>query len=351
MIRRRAEGPRGRKLRAAADGHGDRPGRRDDQRHLHPHRHDQVRLRDRVQEVYKHTDVLITGAARSATNNGGERTEPPRRAFPESLLAQVRALPGVADGTGRGSRQRAAGGPRRQGPRRPAARPVSAFSVHPHGDQRFNPLTLVAAATGPKAPARSPSTTTPPARHNYKVGETIGVVARGPEQHLRDRRHRRDRRRRARSAAPRSRCSTSRSPSGCSTRRTSSTRSRSRPSSGYLPGAAGQGDQAPAPGQRPGADRQGPGGQAGDQRHQRLPRHRPGLPAGVRGHRPVRRQLRDRQHTVDHDRPANPRAGHAAHARRDPPPGAALGAARSARDRDCWRRSSACSSGSASPRG
>ena len=53
------------------------------------------------------------------------------------------------------------------------------------------------------------------------------------------------------------------------------------------------------------------------------------LPARVRGRGAVRRRLRDREHAVDHDRPAHARAGDAAHARREPQAGAPLGAGRS----------------------
>src|SRR5208282_5642560 len=57
-------------------------------------------------------------------------------------------------------------------------------SVHPHGNQRFNPLTLVAGAwpTGPGEVAIDANTAE---REHYTVGETIGVIARGAEQHLR----------------------------------------------------------------------------------------------------------------------------------------------------------------------
>ena len=52
------------------------------------------------------------------------------------------------------------------------------------------------------------------------------------------------------------------------------------------------------------------------------------LPARLRRHRAVRRQLRDRQHARDHRRAADARARHPAHARRLAAPGARLGRAR-----------------------
>ena len=72
----------------------------------------------------------------------------------------------------------------------------------------------------------------------------------------------------------------------------------------HVPRPARRRDQAPARPERSGQDRSGPG-PAGDQGHERLPQHLPGLPARVRRHRAVRGQLRDRQHAVDHDRPAD----------------------------------------------
>ena len=52
-----------------------------------------------------------------------------------------------------------------------------------------------------------------------------------------------------------------------------------------------------------------------------------GLPARVRFRRRVRRCVHDQQHLLDHRRPAHPADGDAAGARRQPPPGAALGLA------------------------
>src|SRR5581483_10255554 len=87
--------------------------------------------------VYAKTDAVITGKnALTSNNNNGL---PP--SFPESLLGKVQKLPGVASASGgisdlahlvgRDGKVISAGGA-----------PGLAFSVHPHGDQRFNPLTL-----------------------------------------------------------------------------------------------------------------------------------------------------------------------------------------------------------------
>ena len=55
------------------------------------------------------------------------------------------------------------------------------------------------------------------------------------------------------------------------------------------------------------------------------------LPARVRRHRLLRRRVRHLQHALDHGRPARPRAGDPAHARRLAAAGARLGPARDAR--------------------
>ena len=96
-----------------------------------------------------------------------------------------------------------------------------------------------------------------------------------------------------------------------------------------------------------GAHRRG-AGRRGRRGHERVHLLPPLLPARVRGHRPVRRCLRDRQLALDHDRPAHARARDAADARRIPAPGADAGRRRGARDGHRSRRSSASSSGSRS---
>ncbi len=133
--------------------------------------------------VYQHTDVVIKGksAVSGEEEEGGERREAP--AFSEALLAKVRGVPGVAEAqgavedtaqlVGRDGKVIAVGGA-----------PDLAFSVHPHGNQRFNPLTLTA-GTWPVGPGQVAIDANTAKRHNYKVGDTIGVIAQGAEQHLR----------------------------------------------------------------------------------------------------------------------------------------------------------------------
>ena len=68
-------------------------------------------------------------------------------------------------------------------------------------------------------------------------------------------------------------------------------------------------------------------------RHDLVRRDPPAVPARVRRHRALRRRVRDLQHALDHGRPAHARARDPADARRLAPPGARLGGARGARDR------------------
>ena len=89
-------------------------------------------------QVYENTDAVITGksAIGGNANNGVELPS-----LPESLLAQVRGLPGVAEAeggvsdeaklVGRDNKVVSSGGA-----------PSLGFSVNPQGDQRFNPLVL-----------------------------------------------------------------------------------------------------------------------------------------------------------------------------------------------------------------
>ena len=97
-------------------------------------------------------------------------------------------------------------------------------------------------------------------------------------------------------------------------------------------------------------------GEGGRVRHEPVHHLPPGLPAGLRRHRALRRQLRDRELALDHDRAAHPRVRDDPDARRLAPAGAALDRDRVARRRHArldrrprlrprrWRRGSSSSS-------
>ena len=132
-------------------------------------------------QVYKNTDVVISGKSAIGENENNNGTTPP--SFPESLLPTVQKLPGVAEAqggvsdsaklVGRDGKVISVGGA-----------PDLAFSVHPNGNQRFNPLKLVSGAW-PAGPGEVAIDANTAERKHFKVGETIGVIARGAEQRLR----------------------------------------------------------------------------------------------------------------------------------------------------------------------
>ena len=132
-------------------------------------------------QVYKHTDVVVSGkSAIGKSERNGESSAP---SFPESLLATVRGLPGIAEAeggvsstaqlVGRSGKVISSGGA-----------PGLAYSVHAGGNQRFNPLQLVSGRWPSSAEEVAIDAHTAETKH-YTVGETIGVIARGPEQRFR----------------------------------------------------------------------------------------------------------------------------------------------------------------------
>src|SRR6266487_4084720 len=98
-------------------------------------------------QVYKHTDAVITGKSAIGNNRNQNATAPP--SLPASLVARVRALPGVAQASGGISDQVGLVGHNGKVISRGGA-PGLAFSYDPAG-QRFNPLTLTS-GNWPSAP-------------------------------------------------------------------------------------------------------------------------------------------------------------------------------------------------------
>src|SRR5439155_380131 len=89
-------------------------------------------------QVYKNTDAVITGES-AIGGNQNDGVVPP--SLPESLLAQVRSLPGVAVAEG-GVNDEARLVNHKGKVISRGGSPNLAFSVDPKGDQRFNPLVL-----------------------------------------------------------------------------------------------------------------------------------------------------------------------------------------------------------------
>jgi putative ABC transport system permease protein len=127
-------------------------------------------------QVYKNTDVVITG--KSAIGGSADQVTPP--SLPASLVAKIRALPDVATAEGGINDMAQLVGKDGKVIARGGA-PALAFSVDPHGSQRFNPLEVVVGGwpSGPDEIAIDQKTAS---SESFHVGDTIGVIARGPEE-------------------------------------------------------------------------------------------------------------------------------------------------------------------------
>jgi putative ABC transport system permease protein len=125
--------------------------------------------------VYRNVDAVVTGkSAIGGDNNGG--VEVP--SLPESLLARVRALPetAAADG-GIGDTAQLVG--RNGKVVTTHGAPTLAFGIDPHGDPQLDPIKILQGRypQGPGEIAIDRKTAT---KEHVRVGDTIGVVARGP---------------------------------------------------------------------------------------------------------------------------------------------------------------------------
>ncbi|MEN3343307.1 MAG: putative transport system permease protein [Actinomycetota bacterium] len=132
-------------------------------------------------QSYKNADVVIAGKA-AFQNRQGNGVDTPT--FPQSLLAKVKALPDVGFAAGevgdnqtrlvdKNGKSISSGGA-----------PNIALSIDPHGDQRFNPLTLKAGnwPSGPNEVAIDKSTAD---KKHFAIGDSIGVTSRGAERTFR----------------------------------------------------------------------------------------------------------------------------------------------------------------------
>ena len=125
--------------------------------------------------VYAKTDAVISGKDALGNNNSNNGLPP---SFSESLLPRVQRLPGVAAASGGISDLAHLVG--RDGKVISGhGAPGLAFSVHSQGSQRFNPLTLTSGAWPVGAHEVDIDANTASKNH-YAVGDTIGVIARGP---------------------------------------------------------------------------------------------------------------------------------------------------------------------------
>jgi putative ABC transport system permease protein len=132
-------------------------------------------------QAYKNADAVITGKSAIANGNGnGPGGEVP--SLPASLLTKVRALPGTAEAdgaiadqaqlVGRNGKVISSGGA-----------PGLAFSHSPAGEH-FNPLSLTS-GTWPTSPGEVAIDAATASKKHFKVGDDIGVIARGPVERFR----------------------------------------------------------------------------------------------------------------------------------------------------------------------
>jgi putative ABC transport system permease protein len=133
------------------------------------------------QQSYKNADVVIAGKS-AFQNRQGNGVDVPT--FPASLLPKVQALQDVSYAAGevgddqtrlvdKNGKSISSGGA-----------PNIASSVDPHGDQRFNPLTLKLGSwpSGPDELAIDKHTAD---THHFAIGDSIGVTSRGAEHKFR----------------------------------------------------------------------------------------------------------------------------------------------------------------------
>jgi putative ABC transport system permease protein len=131
--------------------------------------------------AYKNADAVITGKSAIGTGNGGD-TRGQAPSLPASLLTRVRALPQVDQAAGAisdsaqlvGHDGKVIGG---------HGAPGLAFSYTPDA-QRFSPLSLVS-GNWPTSPGEIDIDAYTASNNHFRVGQEIGIVARGPVERFR----------------------------------------------------------------------------------------------------------------------------------------------------------------------
>jgi putative ABC transport system permease protein len=131
-------------------------------------------------QVYKNTDAVITGKSAIGGDAGNGGAVP---SLPESLLGRIRNLPGVLEAEGGIDDQAQLIGHDGKVISRSGA-PALAFSVNPHGSQRFNPLVLVS-GRWPSGPHEIAIDKKSADSQHLTVGQTVDLIARGPKQQFR----------------------------------------------------------------------------------------------------------------------------------------------------------------------
>jgi putative ABC transport system permease protein len=132
-------------------------------------------------QTYKNADVVISGKS-AFENPNGNGTDTP--SFPQSLLPEVQRLSGVADAQGAIEDQTTQLVDSHGKTISTGGAPAFGFSVDPRGDQRFNPMKLTSGSWPAGANEVAIDTGVASKRH-LRIGDTIGVQARGPTKRFR----------------------------------------------------------------------------------------------------------------------------------------------------------------------
>ena len=133
-------------------------------------------------QAYKNADAVITGKSAIGNGQGGGNGAPEVPSLPATLLTKIQALPGVAQASGGISDQAQLVG-RNGKVISSGGAPGLAFSHTPEGE-RFNPLSLTSGRY-PSGPGEVNIDASTASKKGFKVGDDIGIIARGPVQHFR----------------------------------------------------------------------------------------------------------------------------------------------------------------------
>ncbi len=129
--------------------------------------------------VYRNVDAVVSGKSAIGGDNGGAEVP----SFSQTLLPRVRALPDTASANGGiGDLAQLVGRDGKVISTHGA--PTLAFGLDPHGDQQLNPIKLVSGRY-PRTIGEIAIDEKTASKDDYKLGDTIGVITRGPVRRFR----------------------------------------------------------------------------------------------------------------------------------------------------------------------
>ena len=161
--------PRAAQAPHGADGDGDRPRRRDDQRHLHPHRHDRPRLRRHLPAGRRGRRRQRHAAPARSTTRTPTRRSAARRRAARPRPSGARASPRRAATSSAGDAARPRGGE----PMSTSGVPTFAASV---ADDRFEPFNAGRGPAARRPTARSRVDKGTADEQDFEVGDTVTVA-------------------------------------------------------------------------------------------------------------------------------------------------------------------------------